>query len=380
MEKLKDEQVIKLFESKGYKIVGEIKNTNKAVVCEKNGYWYRISYSNLKIDKSPSLWGFHNIENLAHNIKNNLSKRNIKSEFISYKVIKKGKRRRILCAFKCECGNEFNRVLDDAIYATYVCCADCVKVKRGKTSRTTQKTIAAIESAGYKIIGDATELRNNDCIEVEDKDGYRGFISANKIASGNGMSRFDIRINKKNYIYNVNKWAKDNSVEAECLGFSDKKYTTQSLLFRCSCGNEFSTSISSFQNGKIRCDICTKHISRYEFTFKQYLDSEGIKYIHQYSLNQCRDVLPLPFDFYLPDYDLIVEVDGEGHFFPCYFNQMSFENAKKSFDRTKKHDEIKNNYCKENNKKLLRIPYTKFNDDTYKEFFQNFVRELATSN
>ena len=35
------------------------------------------------------------------------------------------------------------------------------------------------------------------------------------------MSKFDIRINKKYYIYNVNHYAKLNNIEIQCLNFEE---------------------------------------------------------------------------------------------------------------------------------------------------------------
>lgn len=67
----------------------------------------------------------------------------------------------------------------------------------------------------------------------------------------------------------------------------------------------------------------------------------------------CRDVKPLPFDFYLPQYNLIIEFDGQQHFREVY---------NRDFETTKKHDEIKNKYCEDNDIDLLRIPYWDGND------------------
>ena len=165
----------------------------------------------------------------------------------------------------------------------------------------------------------------------------------------------------------------------KCIGFSEKKYTRQSLEFECSCGSKFVTSIASFQNGKVRCDECAKSISRYEQKFKDFLDEENIQYIYQYALNQCRDILPLPFDFYIIENKFLVEIDGEGHYRPCNFNQISHEKANETFQITQAHDEIKNLFCKENNIPLLRIPYYAFHNETYKKYFLDFRQRLANS-
>ena len=70
----------------------------------------------------------------------------------------------------------------------------------------------------------------------------------------------------------------------------------------------------------------------------------------------------LPFDFYLPDLNKCIEYDGQHHYYPVTFNGVSEERAKENHLITIKHDEIKNQYCKNNNIELLRIPYYNFKD------------------
>lgn len=380
MKKLDNSVIIKLFNDKGYNIIGDIKNTTTPIKCEKQGYWYKISYHNLEYDKKPSLWGFYNIENLEHNINNFIKKREIKAKFLSYSIVIHKQKKRILLTFQCECGQIFNKILEDAIYKTYLCCNNCALKKRGINRRKSDKNIAIIKMAGYKIINCPQNLRNNELVEVEDDKGFRGFISTSKIQCGKNISKFDERINKKYYIYNVNNLIKINGNDCICLDFIKKQHTRTSLLFRCNCGNEFITSIASFQNGKVRCEKCAKSISKYEYEFKTYLDSLKISYIYQYSLNQCKDILPLPFDFFIEKYKCLIEIDGEGHYHICHFNQISTEKATKSFESTQKHDKIKNDFCKNNNIPLLRIPYTAFIDKNYQQLFQNFIREVTNSN
>ena len=85
----------------------------------------------------------------------------------------------------------------------------------------------------------------------------------------------------------------------------------------------------------------------------------------EYRINECRNILPLPFDFYLPDYNICIEVDGMQHYEPATFGGISKEKAIDNFRESKIRDNIKTQYCKDNNIKLIRIPYWEFNDDTY---------------
>lgn len=380
-KKIENEVIIKLFESKGYKVVGKIENTTTPIFCEKDGYRYKITYNNLRFGKTPSLWGFNNIVNLDYNIHVFLKKKQATAEFLSYKKIIKGSKKRILLTFRCECGEIFNKTLEDTVYKTYICCNKCTLRKSRRNQRVSEKSLRNIAQAGYKILQAPENPRITDLCEVEDELGFKGFISAAKVSAHKGMSRFDVRINKKHYIDNVNYWAKLNCIDVRCLDFEENThYRRQGLKFRCSCGQEFVTSINSFQNGKTRCAVCAQSISKYEIIFKSFLEKEQIDFIYQYSLNQCRDILPLPFDFYIKKYDCLVEIDGEGHYYPCHFNRISYEQAVETFNTTKRHDIIKDKFCQDNNIPLLRIPYWEFNNDTFKQTYQKFIEKLTSLN
>src|ERR1035437_7209279 len=91
-----------------------------------------------------------------------------------------------------------------------------------------------------------------------------------------------------------------------------------------------------------------------ERLIKTYLDENNIKYEREKKFDDCKNIKELPFDFYLPEYNLCIEYDGELH----YKSSIQF-GGEKRLNRVKEHDEIKNKWCKDNNIKLLRIHYLK---------------------
>lgn len=372
MNKLNQETVEKCYNKYGFHVISEYeRNDGKLEVQEfKTGYLYYSRYMDMNNGSKPSLWGVSNYSHLEHNLTQFFQHRKVGIKYINSEIIKKSHRTRIKVTLQCECGNYYTQLLDDIVSGKHLCCHSCLVKRRGKTRRIVKQNKELIAKKGYIFIDDRESFRNDEYVEVVDSDGYLGYITCNGLKQGKNMSRFDIRVNKKHYIFNVNHYAELNGINVECLELlNDKKYTRQGLKFRCECGTEFTTSIASFQSGKFRCEKCANSISSYEFIFKKFLDDNKISYIYQYSINQCRDTLPLPFDFYLTDYDVLVEIDGEGHYTICNFNQMSHEKAEMSFNATKKHDNIKNNYCKKNNIKLIRIPYWEFKNNTFQQFF-----------
>ena len=70
----------------------------------------------------------------------------------------------------------------------------------------------------------------------------------------------------------------------------------------------------------------------------------------------------MKFDFYLPDYNAIIEYDGEQHFMPVDFANKGAELATNSYNKNLKRDEIKNKYCKDNDIRLIRIPYYEYDN------------------
>lgn len=320
----------------------------------------------------------YNLDNpdIQKNIMDALLNKDKDVKILQYNRIKHGQRNRILLTLQCSCGNVFQRLWDDARSKKYgTKCPSCCYANRGKNHRKDKnEVIALFESKGYKILDKHADFTRNTYIEVENKDGYRGFISYNRLLRNRNIAIFEVRTNKKNYIYNINLWSKLNGIGTEVIDFSDDKpYTTQGIKCRCSCGTEFITSIISFQSGKQRCDRCARSMSRYELIVEKFLKEHNIQYISQYRINSCKDILPLSFDFYIDG--KLIEVDGHGHYQPCHFNQISYEDAYKSFIITKKHDKIKNEYCKKFNICLLRIPYWEIDNGEYKNKIIQFIEE-----
>lgn len=133
------------------------------------------------------------------------------------------------------------------------------------------------------------------------------------------------------------------------------------------CPDHYLIGIQKMKKGNmsrkniIGCPYCFDKkkfkFSKGEFAIKKYLDNKNIDYICQYTFNDCRDINLLPFDFYLPKLNIIIEFDGQHHFHPVQFNGISTEEALINHNSTLKHDKIKDSYCLKNNIDIIRIPY-----------------------
>ena len=118
-------------------------------------------------------------------------------------------------------------------------------------------------------------------------------------------------------------------------------------LCECECGNKKIIMGRALKKGQKSCG-CER--SKGELKIENILKQNKIMFIREKIFNSC--ILPsgyhARFDFYLPEYNTIIEYDGEQH-----YNDWGFGDLK----QTQKRDSIKNQWCFNNNIPLIRIPY-----------------------
>jgi mRNA-degrading endonuclease HigB of HigAB toxin-antitoxin module len=128
------------------------------------------------------------------------------------------------------------------------------------------------------------------------------------------------------------------------------------------CGHQWNITPHNFIDSHRRCPRCKE--SEGERRIRVFFSQNNIVFYQQYKFKDCRYKRSLPFDFAVFDKDnnllFLIEYDGEQHFSPWY--ALYGKRAEESFEKTKINDEIKNQYCKNNNITLLRIPYWDLNN------------------
>lgn len=125
----------------------------------------------------------------------------------------------------------------------------------------------------------------------------------------------------------------------------------------CDCGNWYETSTHDLQQGKVSSCGCLR--SKGEEAIKILLQSINIPFEEQKIFEDCKfkdTGYYAKFDFYVNN-SYIIEYDGEQHYY--YKTNPHTWNTKENFLLTKSHDEYKNNWCKNHNIPIIRIPYTK---------------------
>lgn len=128
---------------------------------------------------------------------------------------------------------------------------------------------------------------------------------------------------------------------------------TKNLIFECEkCGETFIKDFAHYYYQKeIYCHKCSAARSKGEEIIENILSEYNINFIRQKRFKDCKNIKPLPFDFYLPDYNTCIEFDGKQHY------EKNVYDTDKSFELRQKRDKIKTDYCKEKKIKLIRIPY-----------------------
>ena len=106
-----------------------------------------------------------------------------------------------------------------------------------------------------------------------------------------------------------------------------------------------------------KCPNCCPK-SKGEEKIKELLNNWNIAFIYNKRFKSCKNKKSLPFDFYLPSHNLLIEFNGKQHYKVCggYFG------SKRGLKQRQKHDQIKQQWAQDNNIPLFIIPYTQYKD------------------
>lgn len=148
------------------------------------------------------------------------------------------------------------------------------------------------------------------------------------------------------------------------------KNSQTKVVITCTKHGDFSILPSHFLKG-IGCSSCCNSLGGN--AVRAWLDNNGILYEAEYKNKECKDKRSLSFDFAIVDENNhvlgLIEYDGKQHFEPC----SMFGNGK-HFTTTVLHDAIKNQFCEDNNIRLLRIPY--WDKERIPEKIEAFLKEI----
>jgi len=98
------------------------------------------------------------------------------------------------------------------------------------------------------------------------------------------------------------------------------------------------------------CPGCAE--SHGERAVRNVLNKRNVPFSFQHRFDECKHILKLPFDFYLPTKNTVIEYHGQQH-----FRSVDVFGGEKAYASQQKRDEIKAEFCHKNGIKLEIIRY-----------------------
>ena len=163
-----------------------------------------------------------------------------------------------------------------------------------------------------------------------------------------------------------------------CIICANKKpHTKETFIQKAkeTHGDKYDYSKVEYKGADIKvCIICPKHglfwqtphahlrkqscpycnLSKLENEIKVLLDNNHILYEQEKKFDWLIDKSNLRLDFYLPDYNVVIECQGKQH-----FESVDFFGGNERFNKTKRIDKLKFNLCKKHNIRIIYYSYKK---------------------
>jgi hypothetical protein len=160
------------------------------------------------------------------------------------------------------------------------------------------------------------------------------------------------------------------AIHGDKYNYSQTEYINNHTKVKIICyeHGEFYQNPNAHIGSKQGCPKCKE--SKGEKEVRRILKELNIEFETQKTFPGLIYKKAMRFDFYLPYYNIVIEYDGVQHFEPI---SWLHQNEKYNFNYQVIKDKIKDEYCRENQIPLLRIPYIEHNNikDILVEFLTN---------
>lgn len=156
---------------------------------------------------------------------------------------------------------------------------------------------------------------------------------------------------------------KANKIHNNKYDYSAVNYTTAhaKVSIICPTHGVFVTDPTLHISSGTGCPNCGVNYSKGNEKIKQYLITVNVPFLAEHRFFECRNKYPLPFDFYLPIHNILIEFDGSHHLREVRRSSTeSIDTINKRFKQIQYHDSIKDDYAATHNINLIRIHYNDF--------------------
>jgi hypothetical protein len=358
------EKAVKVHENRyDYSKVNYINNVTKVIIiCKKHGEFLQRPNDHLQSSGCPKCGKFLSTElfiersNKIHKNKYDYSKVDYKHNKIKVIII-------------CKKHGIFKQTPNNHLYNG---CPGCAKSAKLSTKKFIERSIKfhgnRYDYSKVNYINSVTKViiicRKHGEFKQMPTDHLAGQFSNNKRGCGCPDCSGTKKLSTEQFIKNAKQ------VHGDRYDYSKVNYKNNKtkVTIICKKHGEFKQIPTDhlegrFSNSRRGCGCPRCSASKGELKIEKWLKNKNINYIRQKRFSGCINKISLPFDFYLTDFNTCIEHDGIQHFKLVFFNNMiDINKAKENFENVKLHDKIKTDFCLNNNIKLLRIPYTKFNE------------------
>lgn len=253
---------------------------------------------------------------------------------------------------RCDCGNEKDIVGSALRNGRIISCGCYHKEQFRQMAHSRRKySINPGDRIGSLTILEEIQMGQYKCL----CDCGREFITTGKILSVGDATTCGCGINRLSHTFideTGNKYGKLTVLE-----FVGTNKDHQSLWkCQCDCGNFKITTGHALRSGNTQSCGCL--VSKGEQKIQNLLLAQNVFFETQKSFDDLRSEKGglLFFDFYLPEYNTLIEYQGQQH-----TQAVEYFGGFEGLQEQQKRDKLKQDYCQKNNIKLIEISYTDYN-------------------
>ncbi|MGY3314649.1 putative CHY-type Zn-finger protein [Peribacillus simplex] len=277
-----------------------------------------------------------------------------------HKILSEYKTAKIHVLIDFNCGHEPHWINPNNYKSGY----GCPKCSGKSSSQAKEYYYQEVDNAGYKLLGEYKNAFTK--VKLQCDNGHVIQIKPNNFTSSKARCLKCAGHDKEQAEEGLRNLMKENGHEL----LSEYINTMTKVLIDFKCGHKSHWMMPYVYKQGQRCPLCRE--SRGERIIREYLESNGIAYIHQFKFpNNSKS-----YDFYLPFENAIVEVHGIQHYEET---KIFHHHTYKTFEDEKRNDRSKEEYAKEMGCRYTVVDYREHNPELALQRFIVAYKQLKES-
>lgn len=267
----------------------------------------------------------------------------------------KNTKTKILMRHNSEVCNNHEYLVQPSSFLTGNRCPKCNNKRKGKKPKTTEQFKKELyDKVGdeYTLIGEYNGAMTK--LNLKHTCGKIWKVTPNAFFSkGNRCFYCRMREHNKNQRKTHEKFVEEvkERYEDRYNILSEYTFSNDKILVEHICGTKWYVKARHLLSNEV-CPHCKKSIG--ERHVEDYLKNNNIKYETQKTFDGLVYKRNLSYDFYLPEYNILIEYQGLQHYRP-----IENFNGEEGFRQQKEKDKLKYEYAIKNGFKLIEVDYNK---------------------